>query len=192
VANWSSTDLKRLHRDWRRRTPARLAIGLDGVAGPFNVGAILRTAAAYRADIMWLDRTATGPENSKVGKTALGSDRYVDVRRVDDGRAVVDAAHAEGFRVIGVELAAGAVPLHELDLVGDICLMVGHEDRGLSRSSLGAVDALGFIPQLGRIGSLNVSAAMAIASYEWARSQWTAADRAASGHGESDRIDLEP
>ena len=40
------TDLKRLHREWRRRTEGRVALLLDGVQTPFNVGAILRTAAA--------------------------------------------------------------------------------------------------------------------------------------------------
>ena len=48
-SNLTSTELKRLHREWRRRASARLSIGLDGVQGPFNVGAIIRSAAAYQA-----------------------------------------------------------------------------------------------------------------------------------------------
>ena len=173
ATNLSSTELKRLHREWRRRTPARLSIGLDGVQGPFNVGAIIRSAAAYKSEYLWLTETATGPDNSKVDKTALGTARYLTTNRVTDATAIADAARAAGYRVVGVELAAGAVPMHELDLRGDVCLVVGHEDRGLSKAGLAACDAFGFLPQLGSVGSLNVATAASIAMYEWARQQWT-------------------
>ena len=170
--NLGSTDLKRLHREWRRRTDGRLAVGLDGVQGPFNVGAVIRTAAAYTADRLWLTEGATGPDNSKVDKTALGTARYLTVERVTDGTALATAARAAGYRVVGVELASDARPIHQLDLRGDVCLVVGHEDRGLSKGALDACDRLGFIPQLGRVGSLNVATAASIAMYEWARQQW--------------------
>lgn len=173
TGNMSSTDLKRLHREWRRRTGGRLSVAIDGAQGPFNVGGIIRTAAAYRAEHLWLTEGATGLENTKTHKTALGTDRYLNVVRLPDATAIVDDAHAKGFRVIGIELATGARPLHELDLSGDICLMVGHEDRGLSKAGLAACDAFGFLPQLGKVGSLNVATAASIAIYEWARQQWS-------------------
>lgn len=172
MANLGSTDLKRLHREWRRRTDARLALALDDVQGPFNVGGIFRTASAYRADPLWLSANATGPENPKVGRTALGSERYFRLERLPTMTRILDSARAEGFRVVGVELAVGSVPIHEAPLRGDVCLVVGHEERGLSRAALDGCDTLAFIPQLGRTGSLNVSAATAIACYEWARQQW--------------------
>lgn len=172
MGNLGSTDLKRLHRDWRRRTPARLALALDGVQGPFNAGGLIRTAAVYRAEYLWVVEGSTGPDNPKVGKTALGTERFLTVQTVPDAKAVKAQAAALGFRLIGVELADGARPLHEIDLRGDVCLMVGHEDRGLSRAGLEACDQLGFLPQLGRVGSLNVATAGSIAMYEWARQQW--------------------
>ena len=48
MKNLDSTDLKRLHREWRRRADTDVALLLDSVQTPYNVGAILRTAAAYR------------------------------------------------------------------------------------------------------------------------------------------------
>ena len=48
------TGMKRLHRSWRPRTPGRLALVLDGLGTPTNVGAIISTAAAYRVDHLWL------------------------------------------------------------------------------------------------------------------------------------------
>jgi tRNA (guanosine-2'-O-)-methyltransferase len=69
------------------------------------------------------------------------------------------------------------VPLPELAVTAPVCLVVGHEDRGLSPEALAACDAVTFIPQLGRIGSLNVGTATAIALYELRRRDWTAGDR---------------
>ncbi len=174
MSNLNPTELKRLHRGWRRQTEARLAIGLEGVQGPFNVGAILRTAAAYKSEHLWLTPSATGPENAKVGKTALGTERFMMVTRVDDGPALVEAARAAGFKVIGVELAHGAVPSFEADLTGDVCLVVGNEDHGMSKATMAACDALIYLPQLGSVGSLNVASAASIACYEWARQQLVA------------------
>jgi tRNA (guanosine-2'-O-)-methyltransferase len=47
-----------------------------------------------------------------------------------------------------------------------VCLVVGHEDRGLSKTALAACDQVVFLPQLGRIGSLNVATATSIAIWE--------------------------
>ena len=81
--------------------------------------------------------------------------------------------------MIGVELAEGALPLHEIDLSGDVCIVMGHEDRGLSKDALSGVDYVAYIPQLGKIGSLNVATATAIAIYEVRRAGWTADDSGA-------------
>jgi tRNA (guanosine-2'-O-)-methyltransferase len=174
VPSLSSTDLKRLHRTWRQRTEGALAIALDGVQGPFNVGAIIRTAAAYRAEHFWLNATATGPENSKVGKTALGTDRYLQVERLNSVVEIAAAAHALDFQVIGIELASEARPLHEIELPPRTCFVLGNEDHGMSKASMAACDSLAFLPQLGKVGSLNVATAASIAMYEWARQQWSA------------------
>ena len=48
------TDVKRLNREWRRRTEGRLALLLDSVGQPFNVGSIIRTAAAFGVESVWL------------------------------------------------------------------------------------------------------------------------------------------
>jgi tRNA (guanosine-2'-O-)-methyltransferase len=167
------TGMKRLHREWRRRTPGRLALVLDGLQGPFNVGAIVRTAAALRVDHLWVAGQGARPGDAKVAKTALGTDRYLEWSPAEDALEAIDAARAGDYRVVAVELADGAEALHDLDLTGDVCLVIGHEDRGLAPAVLGACDAVGFIPQLGRVGSLNVATATAIACYEVRRRAWS-------------------
>jgi tRNA (guanosine-2'-O-)-methyltransferase len=178
------TGMKRLHREWRRRTGGRLALVLDGLQGPFNVGAIVRTAAALRVDRLWVAGQGARPGDAKVAKTALGTDRYLEWTATTDASGAIEAARAAGYRIIAVELADAARPLHELDLTGDTCLVIGHEDRGLSPAVLAACDAVGFVPQLGRVGSLNVATAASIACYEVRRQAWTRGETPATAPGQ--------
>ena len=175
----AGTDLKRLHRQWRRRTQGRVALVLDGLGTPANVGSILRTAAAYAVDQVWLAGATPGPEQPGVARTALGCDRYLRVERATSGERAVEAARAEGFEVVGVELADAAVPLHELAVGDAVCLAVGHEDHGLAKATLAACDRIAYLPQLGRVGSLNVAVAAAVAVYEVRRRSWFGAEDAA-------------
>jgi tRNA (guanosine-2'-O-)-methyltransferase len=174
VKQLDGTGMKRLHREWRRRSDGRLALVLDDVQGPFNVGAIIRTAAALRVDDVWLSGRTPDPEDTKVGKTALGTQRYLTFHRVEDGLSAIAAARAAGYQVVAVELADEAVPLHEVALTDATCLLVGHEDRGCTPGVLAAADAVAFLPLLGKVGSLNVATAASIACYEVRRSRWAA------------------
>jgi tRNA (guanosine-2'-O-)-methyltransferase len=173
VKQLDGTGMKRLHREWRRRTEGRLGLVLDDVQGPFNVGAIIRTAAALRVDDVWLATRTPEPGDGKVAKTALGTDRYLTFHRAPDGASAVVAAQAAGYRVVAIELADEAVPLHELELGEATCLVVGHEDRGCPPATLAACDAVAYLPLLGKVGSLNVATAASIACYEVRRRAWT-------------------
>jgi tRNA G18 (ribose-2'-O)-methylase SpoU len=166
------TDVKRLNREWRRRTEGRIALLLDSVAQPFNVGSIVRTAAAFGAESIWLCGNTPDLTMPAVGKTALGTDRFLAVYREPSPAAAAKAAAEDGFRVVAVELASGAVPLFEAPLKGDICLAIGNEDHGCSPALLAAVSSAVYIPQVGRVGSLNVAVAAAIALGEVRRREW--------------------
>lgn len=167
------TDLKRLHRDWNRRSTGRISLLLDGVQSPFNVGSIVRTAAAYRVEHLYLCGPTASPGGAKAAKVALGTERYLSWTSFEKGSDAADAAREEGYHVIGLELADAAVPLHQLAAGPDVCLAVGNEDHGLTPATLAACDAVGFLPLMGRVGSLNVATAAAIAVYELRRQGWT-------------------
>ena len=166
------TGLKRLHREWRHRTSGRVALILDSVQSPFNVGSILRTAAAYRVEHVWLAGATAPVHGANVRKTALGTERYLTfstaVRSVD----AVAAARDEGFRVVGLELSDAARPLHDLRVGEAVCLLIGNEDHGVAAAALAACDAVAYLPQLGKVGSLNVAVAASIALYEVRRQEW--------------------
>lgn len=169
-----ATDVKRLNRSWRRATQARVGLLLESVGQPFNVGSIIRTAAALGITRLWLCGDCASPDHPSARKTALGTGRLLPWEELPDAAAGVAAARAEGMTVIAVELASGAVPLHEAALGGDVCLALGHEDRGCSAGLLAAADQVAYIPQAGRVGSLNVAAAAAIALAEARRREWAA------------------
>ncbi|MCW2899884.1 MAG: hypothetical protein JWO67_2149 [Streptosporangiaceae bacterium] len=168
------TDVKRLNRTWRRRTEGRLGLLVESVTQPFNIGSIVRSAAVFGVEQLWLAGNSTLPTHQAVGKTALGTDRLVPWEHAGTPVAAVAAAHAAGFRVVAIELTTDALPLHEAPLDGDVCLAVGGEDHGCSPALLAAADAVAYIPQVGRVGSLNVAVATAVALAETRRREWAA------------------
>lgn len=168
------TELKRLHRTWRRRNTGRLALLLDNVGNPYNVGSIVRTAAALGVESLYLAGASAPPTSAKAQKTALGTDRYLTFTEHPTVADAAGKARVDGFWVLGLELADPATPIAELDLARDVCLVLGHEDHGITTAGLAACDAIGFIPLTGRVGSLNVASAAAIACYEVRRQQWSA------------------
>jgi len=170
-----ATEVKRLNRSWRRSTEARVCLLLESVGQPFNLGSIVRTAAAFGVEHVWLCGDAADPEHPSARKTALGAGRLVTFERAAVGAAVA-AIGARGLRLVAIELAAQAVPLHRAALGGDVCLALGNEDRGCSPGLLEAAGQVAYIPQLGRVGSLNVAAAAAIALAEARRREWEVCD----------------
>ena len=125
----------------------RLALLLDHVQSPFNVGAILRTAAAFRVDHLWLAGRHRGADRRQDGQDGA---RVAALRRRGRGTTPPPrprrAARDDGYRVVGIELADDAVPLPELVVTAPVCLVLGHEDRGLSPATLAACDAVALHP----------------------------------------------
>lgn len=172
MRNLGDTDIKRLNREWRRRTEGRIALLLDDLQTPFNVGAIVRTAAAERVERLYLTGATVSPTHAKAHKLSMGTERFVAWDIFEDTNAAIDAVKDAGYRLVGIELADTAVPLPAARLGESVCLALGHEERGLSPTVLAACDEVAFIPQLGRVGSLNVAHAAAIAIYEARRRSW--------------------
>ena len=167
-----STDLKRLHRDWKRRPHPRLALLLERLSSPFNVGSIVRTAAAFGVDRLFIVGNGDELTNPKAQKVALGSERFLSWDYYADTAEALRAARADRYSCLALELTTGAAPLHEADLNRDVCLMVGHEDRGVSPAGITGCEQAVFIPQLGKVGSLNVANAVAIGCAEARRQAW--------------------
>lgn len=167
------TGIKRLNRSWRHRTARPLSVVLCGLSNPYNVGGVLRTAAAFGVDTVYLTGATPGPEHPGVAKTALGTDRALAVHRLAGPKDAVAAARTSGAAVVAVELADTARPVFEPLPAGPLCLVFGSEGHGLPPAVLASCDETRYVPLPGRVASLNVAAAAALAVYECRRQEWT-------------------
>jgi tRNA (guanosine-2'-O-)-methyltransferase len=172
VRQLRDVEVKRLNRGWRKATEARLGLVLDGVTSPFNVGSILRTAAALAVEQVWLAGSTATPHHPAVRKVSMGTERLLTWHTDLSALESIAAARGDGLRPVALELSAGAEPLHDAPLAGDLCLVVGNEDKGLSPATLAACAAAAYLPQPGKVGSLNVAVATGIALAECRRREW--------------------
>ncbi|ONG50604.1 23S rRNA (guanosine(2251)-2'-O)-methyltransferase RlmB [Pseudoroseomonas deserti] len=142
---------------------------LDQVTDPRNVGAILRSAAAFgAAAVIMQDRNAP-PETGAMARAAVGAlDTVPVVREVNLSRAIVTLQKA-GYWVMGMDGAAKTTLAAAKPKDRPVALVLGAEDSGLRRLQRETCDELVKLPITDAIESLNVSVAAAVALYELAR-----------------------
>jgi len=148
--------------------PGAVVLVLDQVTDPQNVGAILRSAAAFGvAGVVLQDRNAPKLSGA-LAKAAAGAVEQVRVARVVNLSRAIDELTKAGWRAVGLagEAERG---LHQVLDGSPTVLVLGSEGEGLRRLVAEHCDELARIPMPGGFESLNVSAAAAVALYEASR-----------------------
>ena len=144
-------------------------VALDGVTDPGNLGAVLRSAECAGATGAVLPRHRAAHITPTVAKAAAGAIEHVPIAVVPGLPAALARAKQLGLWVVGLD-ASGSQRIDEVELASEpIVLVLGAEGRGLSPLVRRRCDVVAAIPLRGRLNSLNVAAAAAIATYEIAK-----------------------
>ncbi len=142
---------------------------LDQVTDPHNLGAIMRSCAAFGAGALIIpDRNSPDSRNPLIAKTASGAMEHIPVVRVVNLNRALDDLKAAGYWCIGLD-ERGEGNLDRLDLKGRVALVMGAEGSGLRRLTRESCDMLARLPTSPAFPTLNVSVASAISLYEWQR-----------------------
>ena len=142
-----------------------LILILDGVTDVRNFGAIARSAEVLGAQALVIPRKNSAALNADAIKTSAGALTRISVCRERNVVSAVEWLQQNGVSVYASSLHE-SLPLSKLDFTGPAAIVLGSEDKGISRATQRAADATFIIPQLGQTDSLNVSVAAGICLYE--------------------------
>ncbi|MEV4842018.1 23S rRNA (guanosine(2251)-2'-O)-methyltransferase RlmB [Micromonospora matsumotoense] len=148
---------------------APLLVALDGVTDPRNLGAVIRSAAAFGAQGVFVPERRAAGITATAWRTSAGAAARVPVAQVTNLTRSLKACQDAGFMVVGLD-ADGDTDLYDLEAaVGPLVVVVGSEGRGLSRLVGETCDLTVSIPMISEVESLNASVAAAVTLAEVAR-----------------------
>jgi 23S rRNA (guanosine2251-2'-O)-methyltransferase len=163
-------DLLRLANQ-RYETP--LVVALDGITDPRNLGAIVRSTAAFGGHGVIVTERRSASMTAAAWKTSAGAAARIPVAQVVNLVRSLQELKKQGVFVLGLDMG-GDVSLPGLALADQpVCLVVGSEGKGLSRLAREACDQIVSIPIAASTESLNAGVAAAVSLYEIARSRGT-------------------
>ena len=148
---------------------APLLVALDGVTDPRNVGAVIRSVAAFGGHGVFMTERRAAGITATAWRTSAGAAARVPVSQVVNLTRSIKACQQAGFTAIGLD-ADGETDLYQLEAaVGPLLVVVGSEGRGLSRLVGETCDLRVSIPMASTVESLNASVAAAVTLAEVAR-----------------------
>lgn len=143
-----------------------LIVALDGVTDPRNLGAVIRSAAAFGAHGVVVPSRRSAGVTAGAWKSSAGALSRLPVARVVNLTRALEAYKEQGMFVVGLD-AAGDVSVREMAVAdAPLVVVVGSEGRGLSRIVAAACDLVVKIPMVSGNESLNAGIAASIALYE--------------------------
>jgi 23S rRNA (guanosine2251-2'-O)-methyltransferase len=148
-----------------------LVVALDGVTDPRNLGAVVRSAAAFGAHGVVVPERRSAGMSVGAWKTSAGAAARIPVARATNLARQLRAYAEAGLFVVGLA-GDGTVDMSELEVATEpLCLVVGSEGAGMSRIVTQACDVVARIPIARDVESLNAGVAAGIALYEISRAR---------------------
>ena len=147
------------------RGEAPFVIICDEVSDPRNLGAIIRSAECAGAHGVIIPKRRSAGLTAIVGKASAGAAEHMAIARVPNIPAVIKELKEKGLWVYGAA-AGGSNDLWETDFTGSMALVIGSEGDGIGRLVRDNCDFIVNIPMVGKINSLNASAAASVIMYE--------------------------
>jgi 23S rRNA (guanosine2251-2'-O)-methyltransferase len=141
---------------------------VDGVTDPRNLGAIMRSAECAGASGIVLARDRTSGVTPAAVKASAGAWIHLKIARCGNVAQTLEALKAEGYWIAALA-PNGDIPIYELDVSRRLAIVLGSEDRGVRDLVRRTADFVASIPMRGRVASLNVSVAAAVALFEISR-----------------------
>jgi 23S rRNA (guanosine2251-2'-O)-methyltransferase len=146
-----------------------LVVALDGVTDPRNLGAVLRSTAAFGGHGVVVPARRAAGVTATAWKVSAGAAARVPVARATNLTRALESYREAGFFVVGLD-GGGTTSVADLDVsTGPLVLVVGSEGKGLSRLVRETCDVIASIPIAASMESLNAGVATGIALYEVAR-----------------------
>jgi tRNA (guanosine-2'-O-)-methyltransferase len=105
------------------------------------------------------------PPHPTIDKVARYKGDRINWRYEKDPLIAVGQLRQAGYQIVAVELATDAQPYFEFEYADRVCLVLGHEDHGVTKATLAACDGAVFLPMYGKGQSLNVHVAASIVTY---------------------------
>lgn len=139
---------------------------LERVTNPDNIGGLFRNAAAFGVDAVVLGPRCGDPLYRKAVRTSMGASLLVPFVEAGAWPEALTRLAAAGVRVVALTPSPAAPPLAGVHAGrGPVAILVGDEGEGLSAGAIAAATGLARVPMAGRVDSLNVATAAAIALY---------------------------
>lgn len=161
-------ELNRLSKeDYEKAEKLPVVVVLDNVRSLSNVGAVFRTADAFRIGELFLCGITACPPHREIHKTALGADETVRWRYFPTTREACEELKAMGYKIVAVEQVEGSVMLQDFEMTPNTAFIMGNEVEGVSEEALPFCDSAVEIPQVGTKHSLNVSVCAGIIMWEY-------------------------
>jgi len=169
VTDYVYSDLEAMLETASARGEPPLIVALDGIEDPQNLGAVIRSAEGAGAHGVLIPKHRAASVTGAVMKASAGAAAHMKVAKVPGIKAALDELKEKGLWIYGLDTEGD--PYSGVDFGGGVCLVIGSEGQGMSRIIKESCDFLVSIPMMGRVGSLNASAAAAVVLYE-VRTKW--------------------